>query len=131
MSAHFPEVVLQMQVRKRSTLFSKNSASHPPPSGISLACMHFFLLQSFRCSRCEDPTELGSFLSAVRCSQCKEEDAFLLCRFEEVARPLIWKCSGCGLQVEDEVVEERVDVLRRKVQVTSYLEPLEVGIVLM
>ena len=82
---------------------------------------------SNRCKRCEDPTEGGTYVSALRCRGCPEEGK-LLCRFgeEENFSGFVWKCDRCGREVEGGEVEGELEAIKNKIRKTSYLEPLEV-----
>ena len=58
---------------------------------------------SCRCSRCSDPTELGTFNSAILCPV--EDCDQYLCQH----RALLWRCQGCGT---DQPLEFVVKVIR-------------------
>ncbi|KAK2727648.1 SET domain-containing protein SmydA-8-like [Artemia franciscana] len=58
-----------------------------------------------KCTRCRDPTELGTCMSSVRCQKCSG--------FVQPQDPLdeecSWKCDRCGMQIEPIVVNELVE----------------------
>ena len=58
---------------------------------------------SCRCSRCSDPTEFGTFNSAILCPG--EDCSQYLCQH----RALLWRCQGCGT---DQPLEFVVKVIR-------------------
>ena len=70
------------------------------------------------CRRCEDPTELGTFLSAVLCQQCDgpvlPADSSLTC--------LSWTCLHCGLTVDREQVSSMVRELEDEMYKTEEQE---------
>ena len=45
------------------------------------------------CTRCKDPTELGSHGSSIRCGECQK--GFLI--------PSKWECNKCGFEIPDEI----------------------------
>ena len=45
------------------------------------------------CTRCKDPTELGSHGSSIRCGECQK--GFLT--------PSKWECNKCGFEIPDEI----------------------------
>merc|ERR1712107_863466 len=54
------------------------------------------------CPRCTDPTEMGSFVSAVRCSRCKgfsddvqSDDAQYLTPSNPLDHESVWRCGKC------------------------------------
>jgi hypothetical protein len=57
------------------------------------------------CQRCSDPTELGTFSSAIWCQECPE-------RFGRVVPGCVevigadWKCDQCGVKVGCEKVQK-------------------------
>eukprot|EP00092_Neocalanus_flemingeri_P013253 GFUD01014283.1.p1 GENE.GFUD01014283.1~~GFUD01014283.1.p1 ORF type:complete len:522 (+),score=161.87 GFUD01014283.1:236-1801(+) len=61
-----------------------------------------------KCPRCEDTTELGSFLSALLCTKCQgtvlPEDSRMECK--------MWKCKECGQNMEQEKVLGIVEELK-------------------
>ena len=55
-----------------------------------------------RCPRCADPTEFGSFLSAMR---CPEKCGGFILPIDSLDKMGDWKCSECGKTCEgDEIV---------------------------
>lgn len=60
------------------------------------------------CSRCQDPTELGTFMSSIRCFKC--ENGFLLSKNASVQES-DWRCEDCGAtESVDKVVDFTTDV---------------------
>eukprot|EP00096_Caligus_rogercresseyi_P009927 TRINITY_DN3476_c0_g1_i1.p1 TRINITY_DN3476_c0_g1~~TRINITY_DN3476_c0_g1_i1.p1 ORF type:complete len:511 (+),score=63.35 TRINITY_DN3476_c0_g1_i1:134-1666(+) len=54
------------------------------------------------CKRCEDPTECGSYLGALLCSQCKST----ILPIDPLVTESDWKCHGCGEEMDVEGVME-------------------------
>ncbi len=71
------------------------------------------------CARCLDPTELGSFLSALRCFKCRQD--FLLCHFDA----LEWVCRGCGYKIGDNEATELIEGIQEKVSRLSIFGPID------
>lgn len=72
------------------------------------------------CKRCADPTELGSYLSAMR---CPDSDGFLLPI--HALDPLSeWSCNKCAKTVSLEAVQQTVDELKSLVNKMSYAKPI-------
>ncbi|XP_023328599.1 protein msta isoform X2 [Eurytemora carolleeae] len=73
------------------------------------------------CSRCSDPTELGSHASTLLCQVCLSPDALLLSK--DVLDPVApWYCTKCDLQIRaDEVndIENRIATDMQKIETTS------------
>ena len=58
------------------------------------------------CSRCQDPCENNSFLSAVKCPECK--NGYVL-PINPMDIDLEWHCSSCGHKQSPESIQENVD----------------------
>ncbi len=58
------------------------------------------------CRRCADPTECGSFISAVKCEVCGEGD---LLPEDSLNPEALWRCCRCGHAASSAVVEAVVD----------------------
>jgi len=48
------------------------------------------------CKRCSDPTELGTFYSAIKCTKCPKGKGFFLSTDPLAGADADWKCNGCG-----------------------------------
>ena len=76
------------------------------------------------CQRCNDPTEMGTFLSAVRCTECSktEKVGFLL---PERGRDgdFTWSCQGCQEEVPDATVANFIQELEDKSVTLGYSAP--------
>ena len=57
---------------------------------------------SCQCPRCSDPTELGTFSSALRCSNCKEGNVVSSDVNNVEAE---WKCRSCDFKMDCEKVQ--------------------------
>merc|ERR1712098_755612 len=64
------------------------------------------------CSRCEDPTELGTYISAVRCRSCKI--GYLLPK-EPLEEDTVWHCNKCGMITNACTVLGLVDKIKSSV----------------
>ncbi|XP_311564.5 SET domain-containing protein SmydA-8 [Anopheles gambiae] len=82
-----------------------------------------------KCSRCSDPTEFGTFLSALRCMGIENEPCggFQL-PINPLAEDSDWKCNRCPVQITHDQVnflmskigEEVDDVMSRKSSVKEF-----------
>uniref|UniRef100_A0A182PVE0 MYND-type domain-containing protein n=1 Tax=Anopheles epiroticus TaxID=199890 RepID=A0A182PVE0_9DIPT len=82
-----------------------------------------------RCTRCADPTELGTFLSALRCMGMENEPCggFQL-PIDPLSETSDWKCNRCPVQITHDQVnflvskigEEVDDVMGRKSSVKEF-----------
>ncbi|XP_058062039.1 SET domain-containing protein SmydA-8-like [Anopheles bellator] len=61
------------------------------------------------CARCRDPTELGTHLSSIKCTECEEG----LCLFDDQAPK--WECNLCGHQLQRRYVNEIMSEAREDV----------------
>lgn len=57
------------------------------------------------CARCLDPTELGSFTSALLCQACATPEAHMVSEFSQDATAP-WKCVKCGFLLRAEEVNQ-------------------------
>lgn len=73
------------------------------------------------CIRCEDPTELGTMLSCVKCSQCHVDQ--MLPRSSAMESE--WECRSCGSTREHADILQLTLRLERLVEGQSYLESPE------
>lgn len=55
------------------------------------------------CSRCHDPTEMGTHLSSLRCGQCP---LGLMLPSPSPISPQIWVCNSCSAKLDQQYVEE-------------------------
>ncbi|CAL8111144.1 unnamed protein product [Orchesella dallaii] len=67
------------------------------------------------CKRCSDPTELGTFYGAVKCTKCPKGKGYMLSEDPMKASDANWKCNACGnsapyrecaVPIETNIVEE-------------------------
>ncbi|XP_045583669.2 LOW QUALITY PROTEIN: SET domain-containing protein SmydA-8 [Procambarus clarkii] len=69
---------------------------------------------SCNCPRCEDPTELGTFFSSPKCTQCKGqcEKSYLIS--STWLGDTVWRCPACKMERPDADVQEDIkDWLQR------------------
>ncbi|XP_055623111.1 SET domain-containing protein SmydA-8-like isoform X2 [Toxorhynchites rutilus septentrionalis] len=65
------------------------------------------------CPRCEDPTELGTHLSSVRCTACGEG----LCSYH--SKESKWKCEKCSQEINREYVKQVLTAARNDAMTCS------------
>jgi len=70
------------------------------------------------CERCEDPTELGSYVSAARCEDCGGTVLPAQPDFDYKT----WSCSDCGAEMEAEQVAGVVRALENEMAMTEQHE---------
>merc|ERR550534_1203388 len=69
------------------------------------------------CQRCLDPTELGSFVASIKCTECEEDEGQVV---DVDGTGTNWSCSKCG----EEVSKERVDQVEEMIgSLVGRLEP--------
>ncbi len=68
-----------------------------------------------RCRRCSDPTDLGTYFSALRCRACSGGEGFLLPAATDVLNPP-WRCDSCGHSEGPRHVTERLSECQRLVK---------------
>ena len=62
------------------------------------------------CKRCSDPTECGTFISAIKCFQCNGD----LLPINSLDYESQWKCDECEMETSCEHVEKIVDALQEE-----------------
>jgi hypothetical protein len=65
------------------------------------------------CSRCRDPTELGTFFSAVKCPNCPP--GYVIPQETKVFENTKWSCTECGAAVQAEFIQEKYGEITRAV----------------
>ena len=65
-----------------------------------------------QCPRCSDPTELGSYMSAVICFACKR--GFLV-PIDSLQYKSDWKCDSCGHVIPYDLVNEVISTIESQV----------------
>ena len=89
------------------------------------------------CKRCCDPTELGTFLQAIRCSKCRQQntDGYMLpdshnqstgSAIEQDENEPEWKCATCTHKMSDVDVRVLLGELLQKTESMSYALPSNV-----
>lgn len=68
---------------------------------------------SCSCSRCLDPTELGTHLSSLRCNHCPPDKGQVLPSPIPTA-PEVWVCSSCGATLDPQQVDGYLKQLGEK-----------------
>ena len=53
---------------------------------------------SCSCNRCSDPTELGTFYGAVKCTKCPKGKGYMISTEPLKGSDATWKCNSCGNQ---------------------------------
>ena len=57
------------------------------------------------CKRCSDPTECGSFISAVKCFDCGSDRVLPV---DSLDYDSTWRCGRCGYSLAPRAVEQVV-----------------------
>lgn len=65
-----------------------------------------------QCARCSDPTELGSYMSAVICFACNR--GYLL-PIEALEYKSDWKCDACSHVISYDLVNEVITTIETQV----------------
>ena len=68
-----------------------------------------------RCPRCVDPTEFGTFVSALKCNSCSE--GLVLPHSSEEGS--VWRCRFCSNPYEEQMVVETVEKLEEQLEKIS------------
>ena len=55
------------------------------------------------CKRCSDPTECGSFISAVKCFDCGSDRVLPV---DPLDYDSTWRCGRCGYSLAPRAVEQ-------------------------
>jgi len=80
------------------------------------------------CARCKDPTELGTYLSAVKCKMCGDGLGYYI-QTNPVQEKSPWKCTNCEEQLDHReivaVVEELTNQLESGITSQSQAETLD------
>jgi hypothetical protein len=66
---------------------------------------HLLLTKNFlcRCPRCLDPTECGTYISSIKCTQC-QGTVIQNIQTAPDQQDLCWFCQDCGVEVEHKKV---------------------------
>jgi len=72
-----------------------------------------------RCPRCVDPTEFGTFVSALKCNSCNE--GLVLPHSSEEGS--VWRCRFCSNPYEEEMVVESIEKLEEQLEKISNSGP--------
>lgn len=65
-----------------------------------------------KCARCVDPTEFGTFLSALKCQECPRGYLLSLNPTNSFSE---WKCNSCARVVEEVYISQVINELERAV----------------
>jgi len=114
----FPNKTLALQAKVKITAGTEFTISYISPvqgylkRRIKLRDKWFF---NCGCARCSDPTELGSFTSALLCKTCGTAEAYMVPESpRDDTSP--WKCVACGLLLKTDEVNERENKVARAVK---------------
>ena len=104
----FPNKTLALQAKMNISAGTEFTISYISPlQGLIKRRMKLHDKWFFDCScdRCSDPTELGSFTSALLCQVCAVPEAYMV---SEASRDATapWKCVKCGLKLPAEEVNK-------------------------
>lgn len=67
-----------------------------------------------KCERCADPTELGTFMSAVNCPECEEG---LILSTDPLDQDAIWNCSFCSYLLNGKDMVILLDKINEELEV--------------
>lgn len=89
-------------------------SQHSTFQGTAVRQRHLLVGKYFRCScrRCRDPTELGTYMSSLKCAQCK---LGVVCETDAEQ----WRCVGCEKEYEPSDVQSKVQCCADKLRVIS------------
>jgi predicted RNA-binding Zn-ribbon protein involved in translation (DUF1610 family) len=72
-----------------------------------------------KCSRCLDPTELGTHFSSFQCNKC---DPGVIVATNPLENAQEWKCSHCGFTISGAAIEKAVFVMQDEIDSVQNLE---------
>ena len=92
---------------------------------------------SCACKRCQDPTELGTYLQSIRCRVCKdnEKDGFMLPVYQNKTEEAdsvannseeLWSCEQCSNTMGDLKVRIRLADILQKTEFIGYEQSSEI-----
>jgi hypothetical protein len=73
------------------------------------------------CDRCKDPTELGSYVGAVNCTECGDGSKIVSCNPLDKAAD--WKCQKCGFVIEGKEMVWGTDFLKDEISKLDKRDP--------
>ncbi|CAG4991158.1 unnamed protein product [Colias eurytheme] len=84
-----------------------------PLKGTALRQEHLLVGKYFQCTctRCNDETELGTYISSARCPACKT--GYLSKKGD------LWKCNSCKEKADDSVIDYKVKCCTNKFEVIN------------
>lgn len=82
------------------------------------ASLHNSYYFTCACSRCEDPTELGTYFSSPKCPECKGFYLEPSRKLEEI----MWVCQNCKIEQNNSVMKEKVDEWLCKIETDDLFE---------
>lgn len=71
-----------------------------------------------KCSRCRDPTELGTHMSSLKCNNC--ENGTIISR-EPLNFDSDWKCSNCDYSTTAQTVRKIYEVIQEELDAVEWL----------
>ena len=80
-----------------------------------------------QCPRCQDPTELNSYMSAMKCSDCEHGNLLPLDSMDSESE---WKCEKCNHRQSSESIKDYIDycddiLSNANFSITSYEKMLQ------
>ena len=75
------------------------------------------------CPRCSDPTEMGTFLSAIRCTECSKAGNIGYLLPADSGEDADWVCCNCGDLVPWATADAFLQELVAKSEVMSFSQP--------
>ena len=67
-----------------------------------------------KCRRCVDPTELGTFLSAIKCPKCRHGN-LLPSKPVDISDHAVWRCGSCGAGDVQRTIADLVDDIQYEI----------------
>jgi hypothetical protein len=72
------------------------------------------------CARCSDPSELGTFLSAITCSKCKKGRVVSTAPLDDAAP---WRCDSCDQQMQAKQINWGNQALQKELEMLDKKSP--------
>lgn len=74
------------------------------------------------CKRCRDPSELGTYFSALKCRKCQSGNVLPLDALSPVS---LWKCENCSFENSSENIAKLLNMLQSEIDNAKSIEKLE------
>ncbi|KAG8331007.1 hypothetical protein J6590_050393 [Homalodisca vitripennis] len=74
------------------------------------------------CSRCSDPTELGTHLSSLKCTKC---DNGLIMSSDPLNQEATWKCTHCEFAIRPDTLRKIFRMIQSEVEQVDLIEEFD------